>query len=206
MDNRNKEILSKLREMHPDAQCELNYGSVFELLVAVILSARCTDKRVNIVTQELFKRAKTATEIANLPITELERLIFSCGFYKSKAKNIQEMAKKVVELGEIPKTVKDLIKLPGVGIKTANVVISTAYQEPAIAVDTHVHRVSNRLGIVHTSKVEDTQRGLEKSFDKRDWSELHHLLIFQGRYICKSQNPNCEECKLNNICEYRNKQ
>lgn len=206
MDNRNKEILSKLREMHPDAQCELNYGSVFELLVAVILSARCTDKRVNIVTQELFKRAKTATEIANLPITELERLIFSCGFYKSKAKNIQEMAKKVVELGEIPKTVKDLIKLPGVGIKTANVVISTAYQEPAIAVDTHVHRVSNRLGIVHTSKVEDTQRGLEKSFDKQDWSELHHLLIFQGRYICKSQNPNCEECKLNNICEYRNKQ
>lgn len=206
MDNRNKEILSKLREMHPDAQCELNYGSVFELLVAVILSARCTDKRVNIVTQELFKRAKTATEIANLPITELERLIFSCGFYKSKAKNIQEMAKRVVELGEIPKTVKDLIKLPGVGIKTANVVISTAYQEPAIAVDTHVHRVSNRLGIVHTSKVEDTQRGLEKSFDKQDWSELHHLLIFQGRYICKSQNPNCEECKLNNICEYRNKQ
>lgn len=206
MDNRNKEILSKLREMHPNAQCELNYGSVFELLVAVILSARCTDKRVNIVTQELFKRAKTATEIANLPITELERLIFSCGFYKSKAKNIQEMAKKVVELGEIPKTVKDLIKLPGVGIKTANVVISTAYQEPAIAVDTHVHRVSNRLGIVHTSKVEDTQRGLEKSFDKQDWSELHHLLIFQGRYICKSQNPNCEECKLNNICEYRNKQ
>ncbi len=206
MDNRNKEILSKLREMHPGAQCELNYGSVFELLVAVILSARCTDKRVNIVTQELFKRAKTATEIANLPITELERLIFSCGFYKSKAKNIQEMAKKVVELGEIPKTVKDLVKLPGVGIKTANVVISTAYQEPAIAVDTHVHRVSNRLGIVHTSKVEDTQRGLEKSFDKQDWSELHHLLIFQGRYICKSQNPNCEECKLNNICEYRNKQ
>ena len=206
MDNRNKEILSKLREMHPDAQCELNYGSVFELLVAVILSARCTDKRVNIVTQELFKRAKTATEIANLSITELERLIFSCGFYKSKAKNIQEMAKRVVELGEIPKTVKDLIKLPGVGIKTANVVISTAYQEPAIAVDTHVHRVSNRLGIVHTSKVEDTQRGLEKSFDKQDWSELHHLLIFQGRYICKSQNPNCEECKLNNICEYRNKQ
>ena len=206
MDNRNKEILSKLREMHPGAQCELNYGSVFELLVAVILSARCTDKRVNIVTQELFKRAKTATEIANLPITELERLIFSCGFYKSKAKNIQEMAKRVVELGEIPKTVKDLIKLPGVGIKTANVVISTAYQEPAIAVDTHVHRVSNRLGIVHTSKVEDTQRGLEKSFDKQDWSELHHLLIFQGRYICKSQNPNCEECKLNNICEYRNKQ
>ena len=202
MDNRNKEILSKLREMHPDAQCELNYGSVFELLVAVILSARCTDKRVNIVTQELFKRAKTATEIANLPITELERLIFSCGFYKSKAKNIQEMAKRVVELGEIPKTVKDLVKLPGVGIKTANVVISTAYQEPA----THVHRVSNRLGIVHTSKVEDTQRGLEKSFDKQDWSELHHLLIFQGRYICKSQNPNCEECKLNNICEYRNKQ
>lgn len=206
MDNRNKEILSKLREMHPDAQCELNYGSVFELLVAVILSARCTDKRVNIVTQELFKRAKTATEIANLPITELERLIFSCGFYKSKAKNIQEMANRVVELGEIPKTVKDLVKLPGVGIKTANVVISTAYQEPAIAVDTHVHRVSNRLGIVHTSKVEDTQRGLEKSFDKQDWSELHHLLIFQGRYICKSQNPNCEECKLNNICEYRNKQ
>ena len=206
MDNRNKEILSKLREMHPDAQCELNYGSVFELLVAVILSARCTDKRVNIVTQELFKRAKTATEIANLPITELERLIFSCGFYKSKAKNIQEMAKRVVELGEIPKTVKDLVKLPGVGIKTANVVISTAYQELAIDVDTHVHRVSNRLGIVHTSKVEDTQRGLEKSFDKQDWSELHHLLIFQGRYICKSQNPNCEECKLNNICEYRNKQ
>ena len=203
MDNRNQEIFNKLREMHPDAQCELNYGSVFELLVAVILSARCTDKRVNIVIEKLFKRAKTATEMADLPIKELESLIFSCGFYKSKAKNINEMAKKVVEIGEIPKTVKELTRLPGVGVKTANVVISTAYHEPAIAVDTHVHRVSNRLGIVHTSKVEDTQKGLESSFDKDKWSELHHLLIFQGRYICKSQNPNCDECKLSDICEYR---
>lgn len=205
MDSRNTKIFNALKEMHPNAQCELDYGSVFQLLVAVILSARCTDKRVNIVTKELFKRAKTAVEIADLPINQLESLIYSCGFYKSKARNISEMSKKIAEMGEVPKTVKELIKLPGVGIKTANVVVSTAYSTPAIAVDTHVHRVSNRLGIVHTNKVEDTQKALEKSFDKGNWSQLHHLLIFHGRYVCKSQNPNCQECKLNTICEYRNK-
>ena len=188
--------------MHPDAQCELIHHSNFELLVSVILSARCTDKRVNIITKELFKVANTPEQMANMPIEELERYIYSCGFYKAKAKNIHNMAEKIVQLGYVPDKVDELVKLPGVGIKTASVMQSVAYNRPAIAVDTHVHRVSNRLGIVHTKRPEDTQKQLEQLFDESLWSQLHHLLIFHGRYVCKSQSPDCSRCTLNEICEW----
>lgn len=202
MNRRNKLIFEKLVEMHPDAQCELTHHSNFELLVSVILSARCTDKRVNIITEELFKVANTPEQMANMPIEELERYIYSCGFYKAKAKNIHNMAEKIVQLGYVPDKVDELVRLPGVGIKTASVMQSVAYNRPAIAVDTHVHRVSNRLGIVHTKRPEDTQKQLEQLFDESLWSQLHHLLIFHGRYICKSQSPDCSRCTLNEICEW----
>lgn len=202
MNLRNKHIFEKLVEMHPDAQCELTHHSNFELLVSVILSARCTDKRVNIITKELFKVANTPEQMANMPIEELERYIYSCGFYKAKAKNIHNMAEKIVQLGYVPDKVDELVRLPGVGIKTASVMQSVAYNRPAIAVDTHVHRVSNRLGIVHTKRPEDTQKQLEQLFDESLWSQLHHLLIFHGRYICKSQSPDCSRCILNEICEW----
>lgn len=188
--------------MHPDAQCELTHHSTFELLVSVILSARCTDKRVNIITKDLFKVANTPEQMANMPIEELERYIYSCGFYKAKARNIHNMSAKIVQLGYVPDKVNELVSLPGVGIKTASVMQSVAYNRPAIAVDTHVHRVSNRLGIVHTKRPEDTQKQLEQLFDESLWSQLHHLLIFHGRYICKSQNPDCNRCTLNGICEW----
>lgn len=202
MNRRNKLIFEKLVEMHPDAQCELTHHSNFELLVSVILSARCTDKRVNIITKELFKVANTPEQMANMPIEELERYIYSCGFYKAKAKNIHNMAEKIVQLGYVPDKVDELVRLPGVGIKTASVMQSVAYNRPAIAVDTHVHRVSNRLGIVDTKRPEDTQKQLEQLFDESLWSQLHHLLIFHGRYICKSQSPDCNRCTLNEICEW----
>lgn len=202
MNRRNKLIFEKLVEMHPDAQCELTHHSNFELLVSVILSARCTDKRVNIITKELFKVANTPEQMANMPIEELERYIYSCGFYKAKAKNIHNMAGKIVQLGYVPDKVDELVRLPGVGIKTASVMQSVAYNRPAIAVDTHVHRVSNRLGIVHTKRPEDTQKQLEQLFDESLWSQLHHLLIFHGRYICKSQSPDCSKCTLNEICKW----
>lgn len=188
--------------MHPDAQCELTHHSNFELLVSVILSARCTDKRVNIITKELFKVANTPEQMANMPIEELERYIYSCGFYKAKAKNIHNMAERIVQLGYVPDKVDELVRLPGVGIKTASVMQSVAYNRPAIAVDTHVHRVSNRLGVVHTKRPEDTQKQLEQLFNESLWSQLHHLLIFHGRYICKSQSPDCSRCILNEICEW----
>lgn len=188
--------------MHPDAQCELTHHSTFELLVSVILSARCTDKRVNIITKDLFKVANTPEQMANMPIEELERYIYSCGFYKAKARNIHNMSAKIVQLGYVPDKVNELVSLPGVGIKTASVMQSVAYNRPAIAVDTHVHRVSNRLGIVHTKRPEDTQKQLEQQFDESLWSQLHHLLIFHGRYICKSQNPDCNGCTLNEICKW----
>ena len=188
--------------MHPDAQCELTHHSTFELLVSVVLSARCTDKRVNIITKDLFKVANTPEQMANMPIEELERYIYSCGFYKAKARNIHNMSAKIVQLGYVPDKVNELVSLPGVGIKTASVMQSVAYNRPAIAVDTHVHRVSNRLGIVHTKRPEDTQKQLEQQFDESLWSQLHHLLIFHGRYICKSQNPDCNRCTLNETCEW----
>ena len=188
--------------MHPDAQCELTHHSTFELLVSVILSARCTDKRVNIITKDLFKVANTPEQMANMPIEVLERYIYSCGFYKAKARNIHNMSAKIVQLGYVPDKVNELVSLPGVGIKTASVMQSVAYNRPAIAVDTHVHRVSNRLGIAHTKRPEDTQKQLEQQFDESLWSQLHHLLIFHGRYICKSQNPDCNRCTLNEICEW----
>ena len=199
------EIIERLEKMHPEAHCELNFDTPFEALVAIILSAQCTDKRVNLVTQDLYKKYNTPQQFASLDIKELEELIKPCGFYKNKAKNIKECAKQIIEdfNGEVPNTMEDLTKLAGVGRKTANVMLAEIYKQDAIAVDTHVKRVSNRIGFVKSDDPYDVEMALKKIFPKEKWSRMHHLLIFLGRYTCKAIKPNCKECLLNDICKSR---
>ena len=199
------EIIERLEKMHPEAHCELNFDTPFEALVAIILSAQCTDKRVNLVTQDLYKKYNTPQQFAFLDIKELEELIKPCGFYKNKAKNIKECARQIIEdfNGEVPKTMEDLTKLAGVGRKTANVMLAEIYKQDAIAVDTHVKRVSNRLGFVKSDDPYDVEMALKKIFPKEKWARMHHLLIFLGRYTCKAIKPNCEECLLSDLCKSR---
>lgn len=184
--------------------CELNYGSIFELLVAVILSAQCTDKRVNSVTKELFKKYNKPEDFVNVSTEELEKLIFSCGFYKNKAKNIKKMSKDLIEKynGEVPSTIEELMALSGVGRKTANVVLSEGFKKNAFAVDTHVFRVSHRLSLSKAKTADKTEFDLKQVFDENLWSEIHFYMVLFGRYICKSQRPKCEECKLKQYCQY----
>jgi endonuclease-3 len=197
-------IFEKLKEMHPDARCELIYKTPYELLVAVILSAQCTDKRVNVATEKLFADFDTPEKIAALGEDKLKPYIYSCGFYNGKAHNIVSMSKELVGKygGEVPVDFDKLTALPGVGRKTASVVLSVAFGIPAMPVDTHVFRVSKRLKLSDggtVGKVEEDLRGL---FDKKDWNKLHHSLIFHGRYICHSRNPNCAVCLLKGVCGY----
>lgn len=202
MTKENEQIFNILEKMHPDAHCELEFSTPFELLVAVILSAQCTDKRVNIVTKELFKVANTPEQLAVIDRNELENLIHSCGFYHNKANSLIEMSKSVLALGGMPTTRDGLMQLQGVGRKTANVVYAVAYGGNAIAVDTHVFRVSNRIGLVNATTPDDTEQQLMSAFDEEKWSQLHHFLIFLGRYTCTAKNPKCDECELKNYCKY----
>lgn len=205
MDNkRAQKILDELKKMHPDAGCELNYGTPFELLVAVILSAQCTDKRVNEVTKDLFKKYNNPEQYATMTPAELEPLIHSCGFFHNKAVNIIGAAKGIVDRfgGEVPKTMAELTSLPGVGRKTASVVMTVAFDEPAMPVDTHVFRVSGRLGLSHGKNPEQVEKDLKNLYPPSDWNIVHHTLIFHGRYICKALRPNCSECTLTEYCPY----
>lgn len=201
---RAQKILDELKKMHPDAGCELNYGTPFELLVAVILSAQCTDKRVNEVTKDLFKKYNTPEQYATMTPAELEPLIHSCGFFHNKAVNIIGAAKGIVDRfgGEVPKTMAELTSLPGVGRKTASVVMTVAFDEPAMPVDTHVFRVSGRLGLSHGKNPEHVEKDLKDLYPPSDWNIVHHTLIFHGRYICKALRPNCSECTLTEYCPY----
>ena len=196
--------LDILEEAYPDAHCELEHESPFELLVATILSAQCTDVRVNKVTSEIFKKYNRPEDFAEMDIKKLEGLIKECGLFRNKAKNIKASSSVILEDydGEVPNTISELLKLPGVGKKTANVVASTAFGVPAIAVDTHVFRVSNRIGFVHEKNVLDTERALENKIDKSRWTKAHHLFIFHGRRCCTARNPKCESCTINKICRY----
>lgn len=196
--------LDILEETYPDAHCELDHKSPFELLVATILSAQCTDIRVNKVTSEMFKKYNKPEDFANMDINKLEGLIKECGLFRNKAKNIKSSSSVILENynGEVPNTISELMKLPGVGKKTANVVASTAFGVPAIAVDTHVFRVSNRIGFVHEKNVLDTERALQNKIDKSRWTKAHHLFIFHGRRCCTARNPRCESCTINKICRY----
>lgn len=201
--------LDTMEEMYPDAECELIHENPFELVIAVLLSAQCTDVLVNKVTVELFKKYKTPEDYLAVPVTELEQDIRSIGLYRSKAKNIQKLCEVVIDTygGEVPKTVEELEQLAGVGRKTANVVASVAFGVPAIAIDTHVERVSKRLGICRwKDSVLQVEKTLMKKIPKDEWSDTHHRLIFFGRYHCKARNPECPECPLLELCREGRKQ
>ena len=197
-------VMKKLETLYPDAKPELNFSNSFELLIATILSAQCTDVRVNKVTEKLFKDFKTPKEFLTLDIDGLSKYIHSCGFYNSKSKNILETCKILVEKynSEVPTNMEDLTTLPGVGRKTANVVRSCAFNIPSLAVDTHVFRVTNRIGIVNEDNVLDTELSLMKKLKKSTWNKAHHLFIFHGRRLCKSRKPDCENCMINSECLY----
>ena len=199
-----KDFYAKLDKLFPNPKCELDYQSVYQLLVAVILSAQCTDKRVNIVTKELFKDYGTPEKMLSLSQEELENKIHSCGFYHNKAKNILSMSKDLLEKydGQVPNDIEQMQKLAGVGRKTANVVYSEAFKGNAIAVDTHVLRVSNRLGFVKTTNPLKCELTLMKIFDKEKWGKLHLQLVHFGRYMCKAIKPNCRVCPFTDICNY----
>lgn len=195
--------LDQMGEMFPDAHCELNHSNPFELIIAVSLSAQCTDALVNKVTKDLFKKYKTPEDYLKVPLEELQNDIRSIGLYRNKAKNIQSLCRMILTEynGEIPVDRDELTKLPGVGRKTANVVVSVAFNIPAIAVDTHVERVSKRLGFCRwKDSVLEVEKTLMKRIPKEEWSITHHRLIFFGRYHCKAQNPQCPTCPLLELC------
>ena len=198
-------VLAELEKLYPDAKPALHYTTPYELLIAVILSAQCTDERVNIVTAELFKKYSTPESMVTLSQKELERYIFSCGFYRMKAEHILSASKDIIEKfnGEVPDTVEKLMTLAGVGKKTANVVYSVAFGGAAIAVDTHVFRVSNRLGLAKGKTPEQVEEGLCKAIPKEDWSKAHHWLIYHGRQVCHSQKPDCAGCSLKEFCDFQ---
>jgi len=203
-----KRILATLEQMFPDAECELNYESVFQLLVAVVLSAQTTDIAVNKVTVDLFDKFDSADKLAEAPIEEVESILKKLGLYHNKSKNIISLSKQLIDKfdGVVPNNMEDLITLDGVGRKTANVVLGEYYNIPSIAVDTHVERVTKRLGLVKdNASVLEVEKTLMKKYPKNIWVKLHHQLIFFGRYHCKAKKPNCEECLLVKDCNYYKK-
>lgn len=201
-------VIKILSGLYPKAVPQLDFGTPFQLLTAVILSAQCTDKRVNEVTKELFKVAGTPQKMAAMPREELEGIIYTCGFYRNKASHLLSASRRIIEEfgGEVPRTLEGLQKLDGVGRKTANVVYSVAFGGDAIAVDTHVFRVSNRLGLASAKDVLKTELELMEILPKEIWSKAHHLLIYHGRNICKAQRPLCNSCGVNLLCRYYKEQ
>ncbi|MSB10609.1 endonuclease III [Finegoldia sp. BIOML-A1] len=199
-------ILDDLDSLYPNAKAGLDFTTPFELLIATILSAQCTDVRVNKVTAVLFKEHNTPKAILGLGVDGLTKYIKSCGLYKTKSKNIINTCNVLYHDydSKVPDTIEELMKLPGVGRKTANVVVSNAFGTPAIAVDTHVFRATNRIGIVNEKDVLSTEIALMKVIPKDRWSKSHHLFIWHGRNLCKARNPKCEECILNDRCKFYN--
>jgi endonuclease-3 len=203
--NERDEALRLLQEAYPDAKPALHFRTPFELLVATMLSAQCTDKQVNKVTDVLYTKYATAEDFAAIDYETLEPYIHSCGFFRTKGQNILAMARILCEKygGQVPQTMDELTALPGVGRKTANVVLANAFGVPAIAVDTHVFRVSNRIGLAEAKDVEKTEQQLMVNIPKEDWAAAHHWLIYHGRQVCSAQRPKCETCTLAGVCDYR---
>ena len=197
-----KAVLAELEKLYPDAGPELNFRNPYETLVAVMLSAQCTDKQVNKVTPALFERYPTVADMAAASVEDVYPMVKSCGF-KTKASNIVETCRLIMQNhgGEVPSDMKALTALPGVGQKTANVVLANAFGVPTIAVDTHVFRVSNRIGLAEAKNVEETERQLQKAIPKKDWVKAHHWLIFHGRRVCHARNPQCGACTLQPLCK-----
>ena len=196
-----KQIVNRLSGVFTDKPA-LNFNSPYQLLVAVVLSAQCTDERVNKVTEKLFIDYGTPQKMCTLSQEQLEKFIFSCGLYKNKAKNILSLTKDILDKfdGQVPDNLEDLRSLAGVGRKTANVVYSVAFKGDAIAVDTHVFRVANRIGLVKADNPLNTEKGLMKILDKSDWSRSHHYLIYLGRSFCKAGKPDCGNCPISELC------
>lgn len=204
MTNSYAEILKCLEDSYPEAHCELHFDTPFELLVAVVLSAQCTDARVNAVTDQIYKTYRTPKDFADMPVEQLEKLIFSCGFYHNKAKSIKALSRDILDKydGKVPDTIEELVKLSGVGNKTASVVYSVAFGGEAVPVDTHVFRVSHRLGLSHGKTPDKVMEDLKREFPSDKWYTLHHTMIFHGRYTCHSRNPECNKCRLKIYCLY----
>ena len=204
MKARTKKIVDILKETYPDAKCELNYKTPLQLLVATILSAQTTDKKVNEVTESLFRDYPDLDAFLTITNDELEERIKQIGLYRNKAKNLILMFRQVKENfnGEVPRTMEEITSLAGAGRKTANVVLSNAFGVPSIAVDTHVFRVSNRLDLAHSENVLEVEMQLQKELPKKEWTLMHHLLIFHGRRCCVARKPKCEECPLSHLCKY----
>jgi endonuclease-3 len=201
--NNSKLIIDELNRLFPDAKCELNYSKDYELLLSVMLSAQTTDKSVNLVTKDLYEKYNTLEKLDTLSIDEISNYIKRIGFHRTKSKNFKEIVSRIKEIGYVPNDRKYLESLPGVGRKTASVVLSHLFDVPSFAVDTHVFRVSKRLGI--TTKKDDvlkTEIKLKKYFDKNEWNKVNSQLVLFGRYICKSIKPECKNCNLKSICKY----
>ncbi len=202
MNDNQREVLARLKDVYKNVGTALRFKTPYELLVATILSAQSTDKQVNKVTKELFQKYPDAQAISQLTPEELAEEIKSIGLYKNKSKNIVAASKLLVEQydGQVPADLDELVKLPGVGRKTANVVLSNAFGIPALAVDTHVFRVANRLKLTDSHDVLTSEKQLMEMIPREDWSDAHHWLIWHGRLFCKARKPNCERCKLNDLC------
>ena len=199
---RMESMLKKLKSEYPDAKCSLEYKSAFQLLVATILSAQCTDERVNRVTKKLFKKYQTPKDFDILPLNSLKQEIYSTGFYNNKAKNIKKMVSILVEKynGDLPVSIDKLVKLPGVGRKTANVVLGTIYKIPSLVVDTHVTRISNLLKFVNTVDAVKIEKKLSLIVNKADWIIYAHLMIDHGRAVCIANRPQCYKCTISKYC------
>jgi endonuclease-3 len=198
-----RQVVKALAKGYPDAECALVHDSPFQLLIATILSAQCTDERVNIVTKDLFKKWSTPQELADAPTAKLEKAIQSAGFFRMKAKNIQGCCRGLVEKhgGEVPQTLDELVKLPGVGRKTANVVLGTSFGIPSgVVVDTHVTRLTNRLGLTKYQDAVKIEQDLMPIVPKKEWINFSHRLIHHGRRICKARKPLCNDCLMLKFC------
>ena len=198
-------LFNKLKEYYPDATCSLDFKEPFQLVVAVMLSAQCTDERVNKTTPELFSRCKTIQDFADIDINELEKIIHPCGFYKNKAKNIKLCARQVLENfnGVVPHTMKELTSLAGVGRKSANVIMLEVFGiAEGVAVDTHAKRISNLTGLSKEKEPEKIEQDLLKIFPKECWKDLNHLLVWHGRNTCIARNPKCTVCPISDVCKF----
>jgi endonuclease III len=200
--NRGRQVVRLLKKQYPDAKCALNYENPLQLLIATVLSAQCTDVRVNMVTPALFERYPSAEAFAEADPRELETAIQSTGFFRNKARNIRACCQQIVAEhgGQVPGTMEQLVKLPGIGRKTANVILGNAFDVPGITVDTHVSRVSYRLGLTKHTNAEKIERDLMEVIPKKEWTIFSHRMIYHGRQICHARKPKCVVCVLNTIC------
>ena len=201
---RAKKVYKALRSEYPDAKCSLDHRTPLELMISTILSAQCTDARVNMVTPALFKRFKKPQDYVDAPLDEIKKHIQSCGFYHNKAKNIAGACRAIITEhgGEVPRTLDELVKLPGVGRKTANVILGTAYDTPGVVVDTHCGRISRRLGFTKNTDPVKVEHDLMKIWERENWSLFSHLMVYHGRATCDSRAPRCSECAVCDLCPF----